>query len=115
MALPSFLPELLELMPHILLAQPGTTDEYGAFVASGSALAIQCQIEGDSRLVRDASGREVVSSHVAYCGEFNDLSVDGHRYTLPLTFGPPRELIQAIRVDPASDEDGVLYEVVRLP
>lgn len=118
MAVPNFLAELMALAPHQLVATPGTTDEVGTFLPSGPALSIPCQIEGESRLVRDPQGREVVSSHTIYCLEFNDLSVDRHRYTLPAGFGPPRENIIAISVDPVSDEDSnlqPLYEVVSLP
>lgn len=117
MADPDFLAELMELAPHELVATPGHNDEYGRFiVASGqSAISVPCQIEGVSRLVRNVRGQEVVSSHFAYCLQFNNLSVDRHRYTLPSTFGPPRENIEAIRVDPVSDEGGLLYEIVALP
>ncbi len=113
---PDMMAELLELMPHELLAQPGYLTGTGSFVDSGSVLAIPCQIEGESRLVRDnQSGREVVASHTAYTGEFNGLTVDGYRYTLPSEFPDPRVDLTALRVDPVSDEDGPLYEVVSFP
>lgn len=110
-----FLEELLELAPHTLVAESGFTDEYGSFIVSGQVLSIPCNIEGESRLVRNAQNREVVSSHTVFCLEFNDLSVDKHRFTLPAPFGPPRDKLEAIRVDPVSDENGTLYEVVALP
>ena len=112
----SFLAELLELMPHELRAQPGYLTGTGGFVESGEVLIIPCNIEGESKLVRDnQSGREVVASHTAYCGEFNGLTTDGYRYSIPSDFPEPRTDLVAIRVDPVSDEDGTLYEVVSLP
>lgn len=111
----AFLDDLLDLAPHQLTATPYTTDAYGTPTPSGPPLSIPCQIEGVSRMVRDPQGREVVSSFTIYCLEFNDLSVDGHMFTLPASFGPPNSNIKAIRVDPHSDEDGTLFEVVSLP
>ena len=66
-------------------------------------------------MVRDNQGREVVASHTAYCGEFNGLTVDAFRFTLPAEFPEPRVDLVAIRVDPNSDEDGTLFEVVSFP
>lgn len=102
-------------MPHTLTAQPGATDEKDNFTPSGSALAIPCQIEGDSRLVQDQMGRDVTSRFLVYCGEFNGLTVDGFRYSIPAEFPEPTTELKAISVDPASDEDGTLYEIVRFP
>lgn len=110
-----FLGELDDLMPHSLSAQPGFSDAYGAFVDSGAAVAVQCQIEGVGRLVRDTVGREVVSSRTAYCRGAFALTVDGHRYTLPPGFSLPRERLVALRVETLSDEAGILYEVVSFP
>ena len=112
----SFLTELLELMPHEILAQPGILTGTGGFVESGAVLVIPCQIEGESTLERDnQTGREVVASHTAITGEFNGLTVDGFRYTLPAEFPEPRVDLTALRVDPVSDEDGPLYEIVHFP
>ena len=113
---PDFMAELLELMPHELLAQPGFLTGTGGFVESGEVLVIPCQIEGESKMVRDnQTGREVVATHIVYTGEFNSLTVDGFRYTLPSEFPEPRIDLRALRVDPVSDEDGPLYEVVSFP
>lgn len=110
-----FLTELQELMPHTLTAQPGTTDAKGNFTPSGTALAIPCQIEGENVLVRDQNGRDVTSTRVVYTGEFNGLTIDGFRYDLPVGFPEPRTDLVAVIIDPASDEDGLLYEIVRFP
>lgn len=113
---PTFLEDLQELAPHELLAQPGYLTGTGGFVPSGAVLQIPCNIEGESTMVRDnRTGREVVASHTAYCLEFNSLTVDGFRFTLPAEFPEPRVDLKAIRVDPASDEEGTLYEIVSFP
>lgn len=112
----TFLANLLDMMPHELLAQPGYETGSGDFVDSGEVLAIPCQIEGTSDLFRDnRSGREVVASHTAICGEFNSLTVDGFRFTLPDDFPEPRVDLRALKVDPVSDESGPLYEIVIFP
>lgn len=110
-----FLTELLELMPHTLTAQPGTTDAKGGFTPSGASIAIPCQIEGENKLIRDLDGREVTSTRVVYTGEFVGLTIDGYRYDLPVGFPEPRTELVAIAIDPVSDEDGLLYEIVRFP
>jgi len=102
-------------MPHELLAQPGASNEKGDFVPSGAELAIQCQIEGENKLIRDSLGREVTSTRVVITGEFVGLTIDGFRYSLPADFAEPRTDLVAIAVDPVSDEDGLLYEIVRFP
>lgn len=108
-------PDLLELMPDTIEAQPGTPNEYGDFVESGAALALPCHIEGSAKLVRDPlTGREVISSFQAYVGGHNDLTVEGHRYTLPDRFVPSGALT-AIAVEKADDENGPHAEVVILP
>lgn len=108
-------PELLELMPDTIEAQPGALNEYGDFAPSGAALILPCHIEGSAKLVRDPlTGREVVSSFQAYVGGHNDLTVDRHRYTLPDRFVPNGSLT-AIAVEKDDDENGPHAEVVILP
>ncbi len=111
----TFLEDLRELAPHELLAQPGFLTGTGGFVPSGDVLTIPCNIEGEATLVRDNQAREVVSSYTAFCLEFNSLTVDGFRFTLPAEFPEPRVDLKAIRVDPNSDEEGTLFEVVSFP
>ncbi len=110
-----FMTELLELMPHTLTAQPGFSDAKDNFVPSGAALAIQCQIEGENRLVRDQLGRERTSTRVVYTGEFIGLTIDDFRYSLPVSFAEPRTDLVAIAIDPESDETGLIGEIVRFP
>lgn len=103
-----------DFMPDLLIAQPGTTNAYGDFIPSGSILSIPCRIEGGNRLVRNAQGKEVVSSVQVITGAANDLTVNRHRYTLPARFMPNTSL-QAINVIRESDESGPCYEEVYLP
>jgi hypothetical protein len=110
-----FLAELLELMPHELSAQPGITDAKGTFTPSGAVVAIPCQIEGENKLIADQLGREVTSTRVVYTGEFIGLTIDDWRFDLPAGFPKPRAELKALAIDPASDEDGLLYEIVRFP
>jgi hypothetical protein len=110
----SIVNDLLELMPDTLTATPGHLDGYGKFVASGAVLALPCYISGKTRLVRDLTGQEVVSSMKVTVGGVNDLTVEGHRYTLPTRFNPRVDL-RAILVKKVSDEDGPHHEVVMFP
>lgn len=106
----TFLADLADLFPHTLTAQPGTLDEYGAWSSSGAALSIPCQIEGQRVLVRDAQGRQVVSSVQVICGEYNGLDPSTHKFTLPSGYSPTNP--QPIAVDHVSDESGLSHEVV---
>lgn len=111
----SIIPDLLELMPDTMLAQPGVLNEYGDFAPSGAALSLPAHIEGSAKLVRDPlTGREVVSNVQVYVGGHNDLTVDRHRYTLPSRFVPSGTLT-AIAIEKADDENGPDHEVVMLP
>lgn len=106
--------EFEELMADTVVAQPGYLDGFGEWTASGSALSISCHIEGRARLVRDFSGREVVSSVQIYSAGAYGLTVDGYVYTLPTDYSP-RENLRAISVEKVRDEDGAHHEVVNLP
>lgn len=108
------LTELADMFPDTLVAQAGSTDAFGAFTASGAAVSHAAQVTGDVRLVRDASGQEVVSSVKVIVAGAPGLTVEGHRYTLPSRFSPGTAL-QAIRVDHYTDESGPCYETIRFP
>ena len=114
MASPSIVADLADMLPDTLTAQPGSLDAFGEWTASGAALTPDCYIEGETRLVRDQTGQEVVSSVQVYVGSVNGLDVDGYRYTLPARFVPSGEL-RAIGVQQISDDGGANYEVVLLP
>ncbi len=103
-----------DLMPDTVIVTPGTLDAYGDFIASGQTLSLACRIEGQTRIIRDAAGNEVVSTVQVIIGSYNDLTADKHRYTLPTRYTPRAEL-QALSIDKESDETGPCYEVVYLP
>lgn len=109
-----FLGDLDDLFPDTLVAQPVTTDAFGDETDDGAALTLDCYIEAESKLVRDETGQEVVSSVQAIVQGHNNLTVQSHRYTLPARFNP-REDLTAIAVPKLSDEDGALYEEVQFP
>ena len=110
----SMLDGLLELFGDTIVAHPGFLNEYGDWVASGTAFSLTCRIEGSTRLVRDPNGHEVVSTYHVIVASFNDLTVDEHRYTLPERY-TPRDSLRAISVRKVSDETGPLYEVLDFP
>lgn len=97
-----------------LTAQPVVCDEYGEFLPSGEALALDCHIDGQSRLVRGMDGREVVSSFRATVPGKHGLTVEGYRYTLPADWMAPSGMT-AIAISRLSDEEGIQGEVVVLP
>ncbi len=108
--------DLLPLAADTIVAQPGTLDGFGAFIASGSSVPLTCHIEGESKLVRDNNGREVTSSMQVFIVDASapSLSVEGHRYTLPSRFIPSADLI-ALTIGKATDENGAHHEVVMFP
>jgi len=107
--------DLADLMSETLIATPGYTTGFGAFVASGTVLNISCLIEGDIKQVRDHSGDEAVSSVQAHLDGDYSLTTTKHRYTLPSRFPDPRTDIEAIAIEYASDENGAHHAVVMLP
>lgn len=109
-----FLAELVELMPDTLVAQPVVSDEFGDWVPSGAALALDCRIEGGVKMVRALDGRETVSTVQAIVGSSPGLTATDFRYTLPSRFEPNSNL-RAINVLKEADEDGPLYEEVVFP
>lgn len=110
----AFIDDLSEFFNEQVVCTPGALDGFGTFLASGATLALPCRIEGDSRLVRDPNGQEVVSSVQVLVGGYNDLTVEQHRYTLPVRFSPRTDL-RAIAIDKVTDEDGPVYEEIVLP
>lgn len=109
----TFFADFADMLSDTLIAQPGTLDHFGGWVASGEALTPACRIEGETRMVRDPSGTEVVSTVQVYVGPLG-LTAKDYRFTLPARFSP-REELEAIGVEKVADEDGPAYEVVVLP
>lgn len=111
----SIVPDLLDLMPDTISAQPGYTNFLGEFVPSGAAIGgMRCRISQGARLVRDRSGKEVVSSVRATVGGVYGLTTHQHRYTLPGRHDPNASL-EAISVQVVSDEDGPHHTVISFP
>lgn len=108
-----FIDDLADLFSDTVTATPGALDEFGTFIPSGAVLNLLCRIEGEQRLVRDPSGQEVTSSVQVIVAGYNDLTVEGFRYTLPTRYNPRLEL-RALAIDKVSDELGELYEEVLL-
>lgn len=107
--------DVLDLLLDTITCTPGTVDETGLFVPSGTVLNLPCRIRYGQRTIRRSDGQEVVSTTRVIVGGYNDLTTDGHRYTLPARFSPRTDLV-AIRVDKVSDDEDVeCYEKVWLP
>ena len=104
-----------DMMPDELTCTPGSTDEWGAWTASGTVITPKCRIEGERRMVRDAAGVEVVSSLSAIVSTTVALTVDSYRYTLPSRFPEPRTSIEALAVDLVADEDGAHHVEIYFP
>lgn len=110
----TFAAEFLDEMPDTLTIQPGSRNAYGDFVPSGEVIETPCRIEGQNRLVRDNTGREVVSSVRCILSEPLDLTVDNHTYYLPSRFIPSGALT-AVAIRRIADEDGPCFETVDFP
>jgi len=106
--------ELADFFPDTLVVNDWTTDEEGEWASSGADVSLSCYISQKSRLVIDASGREVVSAFKVTVASTTDLTVDEHRYTLPSRFDP-RDDLTAISVKKVSDEDGSHHHVLMFP
>ena len=110
--------DLAELFDSTVIAQPGVVDGAGDWLASGANQILPARYEGGPRIVRNASsGQEVVSSLLVLINGVlvsHDASI--MRFTIPANpFSPHIELIQAIRIDPVSDETGVISAEIYLP
>ena len=107
---------LADMASEILIAQPGAEDETGTFVASGAAISIaNCRIGGGRKMVRDAKGREIVSSFRVTSLGLNSLTTEGFRYTLPSNRPEPRTNLKAIEIRVVPDENGPHHEVIEFP
>ena len=110
----SLINHLTDCMSDTISAQLGTIDGFGKFTASGTPVTIQCYIKGESMLIRDPTGQEVISSfQIVTAGPFN-LNAESYRYTLPTSFTPKTDL-KAIAIRKVVDEDGPHHEVIMLP
>ena len=100
------------LETNALSAQPGTRDETGAFIPSGSPTVVNCYIEMENVLVTDAGGKQIVSTVQVFVG-VNDFTIDGFLYTLPSRY-PQSNDLEAIAIDRVNDDVGPYYEMISI-
>lgn len=110
----SIIPDMLDMMPDTITVQPGSLDGFGKFTDSGAPFDVRCYISAKTKLLRSSDGREITSSAKAIMAGVNDLTVEAHRYTLPIRFNPRVDL-RAITVDRPTDEDGPHHETLFFP
>lgn len=112
----SFMSDLAELFDSTVTAQPGYVDGSGTWFASGTPQDLPARYEGGPRMVRAQGGQEVVSSLLCL---INGVLVSHDpaimRFTIPAHFSPLTAEIQALRIDPVSDETGVISAEIYLP
>lgn len=112
----SFMSDLLPLFDSTITAQPGYTDGAGTWFASGVPQNLPARYEGGPRMVRSSGGQEVVSSLLCL---INGVLVSHDpaimRFTIPAHFTPLTSEIQAMRIDPVSDETGIISAEIYLP
>lgn len=113
----SFMDDLAELFDSTVIAQAGVVDGAGDWLASGGNATYPARYEGGPRMVRNAAGQEVVSSLLILINGVlvsHDASI--MRFTIPANpFSPHTQNIQALRIDPVSDETGVISAEIYLP
>ena len=100
------------MLPDTLIYDTASLDETGAFTPDGNPVSVDCHIEGESVIVTDRGGKEVVSTIQVFVDVYN-LTVNGHVYTIPSRFDP-YENLEALAVDKVSDENGPYYEMIML-
>ena len=99
--------ELLALFDSTIVVQPGTLDGSGAWLASGSNTSYPARYEFGARIVRDWTGQEVTSSVFAIvAGVLTTHDPSVLRFTIPAATFLPYSELQALRIDPVSDESG---------
>lgn len=101
--MPSFMADLAELFPDTITCHPGVLDLRGTWTPSGVPVTLPCYYEGGPRLVRDASGQEVVSSVRAIVKGVPPVRPDTWRFTLPSRYYP-HLVVKAITADQHVDE-----------
>lgn len=107
----SFVDEFTGMMPHTVSVAPASAVNVAGEKSWGADVDYTAMVEQKSRMVRDATGREVMSSASVYLATQADVKADA-RVTLPTGFTPRQPKI--IAVDRPSDEDGVTHVVLRL-
>lgn len=112
----SFMSDLAELFDSTITAQLGYVDGAGTWFASGVPRAIPARYEGGPHTVASGGGQVVTSGLLCLINgvlESHDPTL--MRFTIPAVFAPQTDLIQALRLDPVSDETGVISAEIYLP
>ena len=110
------LPLLQDLMSDTISVQSGNSaGTHGDWSPDmTSPLVLACSIDGKKLTVDGADGKERISVLEIIVGSVNNLTTDGHRYTLPVRYAQ-RVDVEAISVETVQDENGPHHEVVFLP
>lgn len=108
----AFVDEFADMMPHtVLVASASATMTVEGQKSWGSDVEYAGFVEQKARVVRDSTGRQVMSSTTVYLATSADVKTDA-RVTLPSGFTPQQPKI--IAVDRPSDEGGDIHVVLRL-
>lgn len=108
--------DLAALFDSSIDVQNGNLNPSGDWLASGANSEIMCRYEGGIVRVKDRTGQEVAASLFAIVGGvLPNLDVDRLRFTVPQSRFDPWSELQAIRIDPITDETGVIGAEVYFP
>jgi hypothetical protein len=101
---------LADMFPDTVTVQKKVTDWQGNESNSGVAFTVPCRIQEAVAMVRDPDGKERASRVRLIVNGVYGLKTT-YEYTLPARFDPQK--MEAIAVEPVSDENGPHHEVVR--
>jgi hypothetical protein len=101
---------LADMFPDTMSVRRKATGDWMGAETFGTAFTVPCRITQAVAMVRDADGQERASRvKVIVNGVYNLKTTD--EFTLPSRFDPAK--MDAISVQPVSDENGPHHEVVR--
>lgn len=100
-------PSFLDLMPStVTLYAQSSRDAYGKQSFSGTGTAVRCRVVPESKVMRTADGREVVSTGRVLCYGTPTVTTD-HRLVLP---DGSDAIVLGVQVQ--NDEDGAHHTVI---
>jgi len=112
----SFMSDLAPLFDSTITAQPGYTDGAGTWFASGVPQILPARYEGGPHTVASGGAQVVTSGLLCLInGVLVSHDTAKMRFTIPAVFAPQTDEIQAMRIDPVSDETGVISAEIYLP
>ena len=106
--------DLLDFFPEEIEGQPGTLDEFGTWLASGTSEVLPARYEGRVRTVPGPGGQDLVSTLSCFVAGTPAFRPDTWRYTIPSRFTPNADLI-AIAVMREADEVEEIYLEILFP